>query len=517
MDDRVNALILGNQKEEELAAKSAAYKLRQISRYNDEVRDLSDKEIETLINGGEIKQKLSDAEILVLEEHRSKKREIGLKENEEIKKLQDNFFEKELEKYKSVGEQKKIEFEKQELEILQKYRKGIISRAQYDEELKQLKAKAEKEIFDVQIKYLEQTMSAFAKTEEQKLALSTLIHNLRIEYERKQTADTIKNNEEREKSIKESNEKIAKLIGDNFNIIGNLYGINLDKTKLFFEGMIKGFDSTLEAGKSFFDAINEISQISFQMKISSIDAEMQKWDDYYSEQISQAGNNEYQKELIEKEAKKKRDELEKERRKQQVKQAIFNKANAALNVGLNTSQAIMAIASTGGGTWYADFGISAATLTAIYSAIGAAQLAAVLATPIPKYEKGTQGKPHDGGPAWVGEKRPEVVLEPGKSPYVISSPTLLNLSKGTEVIPSIEEYQRNINKEHFDNTLLNGIDKKSEYEKLILLNFDNDKEMLKEIKLTRKILEKQKNSINLKVEKVDIPHSIWASKNINWS
>ncbi|MFY8096518.1 MAG: phage tail tape measure protein [Flavobacterium sp.] len=517
INDRINALVLGNQKEEELAKKTAAYKLRQISRYNDDVRNLSDKEIETLINGGDIKQKLSDAEVLVLEEYRAKKREIRKKENEETEKFQDDFFKKELEKFKSIGEQKKVEFEKQELEIIQKYKKGIISRAQYDEELKQLKAKAEKEIFDVQIKYLEQTMSAFAKTEEQKLALSTLIHNLRIEYERKQTGEIIKNNEEREKSIKDSNEKIAKLIGDNFNTIGNLYGINLDKTKLFFEGMIKGFDSTLEAGKSFFDAINEISQISFQMKISSIDAEMQKWDDYYSEQISQAGNNEYQKELIEKEAKKKRDELEKEKRKQQVKQAIFNKANAALNVGLNTAQAIMAIASTGGGTWYADFGISAATLTAIYSAIGAAQLAAVLATPIPKYEKGTQGKPHDGGPALVAEKRPEVILEPGKSPYVISSPTLLNLSKGTEVIPSIEEYQRNLNKDNFDKTLLEGLNKKLEYEKLVLLNFGNDKEILNEMRLTRKLLEKQKNNVNIKVEKVDIPHSIWASKNINWS
>ena len=38
----------------------------------------------------------------------------------------------------------------------------------------------------------------------------------------------------------------------------------------------------------------------FSNKISSIDAEQQKWDEYYSDQIAQAGNNEYQKELIEK-------------------------------------------------------------------------------------------------------------------------------------------------------------------------------------------------------------------------
>lgn len=516
INDRINALVLGNQKEEELAQKTAAYKLRQISRYNDDVRNLSDKEIETLINGGDIKRKLSDAEVLILDEYRAKKREIRKKENEETEKFQDDFFKKELEKFKSIGEQKKVEFEKQELEIIQKYKKGIISRAQYDEEIYNLNRKSEKEVFEAQLKYLEESMSAFAKTEEQKLVLSNLTHNLRIDFERKTTEETIKEEDKRKELIKENKTRSVKAISDNFNTLGNLYGVNLDKTKMFFEGIINGFDNTLEAGKAFFNSFNEISQISFQMKFASIDAEQQKWDEYYSDQIAQAGDNEYQKELIEKEAKKKKDELEKEKRKQQVKQAIFNKATAALNIGLNTAQAIMAIASTGGGTWYADFGISAATLTAIYSAIGAAQLAAVLATPIPKYEFGTKGKPHDGGPALVAEKRPEVIIEPGKSPYVISSPTLLNLSKGTEVIPSIEEYQRNLNKDNFDKTLLEGLNKKLEYEKLVLLNFGNDKEILNEMRLTRKLLEKQKNNVNIKVEKVDIPHSIWASKNIKW-
>lgn len=509
INDRINALVLGNQKEDELAQKTAAYKLRQISRYNDDVRNLSDKEIETLINGGDIKQKLSDAEVLILDEYRAKKREIGLKEVEDSQVIVDKIIDQEKKKADALAqlntnnENKKItaentNFKSNSDNLKNQLSQGLISQSEYNQKLQVLQINHEEAILKIKkeyaIKGLNEQISAFE------------------EFLKKQ--DTLP---EKEKVSADKRADIEAKLVETKKLLSEKEIENTDSTsqkKLEIEN--EYYQKLKEASFQLKDELINLTNVIFSNKIASIDAEQQKWDEYYSDQIAQAGDNEYQKELIEKEAKKKKDELEKEKRKQQVKQAIFNKATAALNVGLNTAQAIMAIASTGGGTWYADFGISAATLTAIYSAIGAAQLAAVLATPIPKYELGTKGKPHDGGPALVAEKRPEVILEPGKSPYVISSPTLLNLSKGTEVIPSIEEYQRNLNKDNFDKTLLEGLNKKLEYEKLVLLNFGNDKEILNEMRLTRKLLEKQKNNVNIKVEKVDIPHSIWASKNIKW-
>jgi hypothetical protein len=510
INDRINALVLGNQKEEELAQKIAAYKLRQISRYNDDVRNLSDKEIETLINGGDIKQKLSDAEVLILDEYRAKKREIGLKEVEDSQVIVDKIIDQEKKKADALAqlntnnENKKItaentNFKSNSDNLKNQLSQGLISQSEYNQKLQELQLNHEEAILKIKkeyaIKGLKEQISAFEQF-------------LKVQ-------DTLP---EKEKISADKRAEIEAKLVEAKKTLSEKELENTDSTsqkKLEIEK--EYYQKLKEASFQLKDELINLTNVIFSNKIASIDAEQQKWDEYYSDQIAQAGDNEYQKELIEKEAKKKKDELEKEKRKQQVKQAIFNKATAALNIGLNTAQAIMAIASTGGGTWYADFGISAATLTAIYSAIGAAQLAAVLATPIPKYEFGTKGKPHDGGPALVAEKRPEVILEPGKSPYVISSPTLLNLSKGTEVIPSIEEYQRNLNKDNFDKTLLEGLNKKLEYEKLVLLNFGNDKEILNEMRLTRKLLEKQKNNVNIKVEKVDIPHSIWASKNINWS
>src|SRR5690606_3113237 len=128
------------------------------------------------------------------------------------------------------------------------------------------------------------------------------------------------------------------------------------------------------------------------------------------------------------EAKKKEDELNKKKREEQRKQAIFNKAINVVEIGVATALAIMQA--------YAQLGPIAGSVAAIWvAALGALQTATVIATPIPKYEKGT--KNHPGGYALVGEKRAEVIEEPGKDPYIVDKPTILNLRKGTRVTPSV--------------------------------------------------------------------------------
>lgn len=72
-------------------------------------------------------------------------------------------------------------------------------------------------------------------------------------------------------------------------------------------------------------------------------------------------------------------------------------------------------------------------LAAIIGAIGAVQIAKVLATPIPKYADGTDN--HPGGPAIYGEAGAEIVKEPGKNPYIVDQATLGLLPKGTKVTP----------------------------------------------------------------------------------
>lgn len=73
-------------------------------------------------------------------------------------------------------------------------------------------------------------------------------------------------------------------------------------------------------------------------------------------------------------------------------------------------------------------------LAAIIAALGAVQLAKVIATPIPKYADGTDN--HPGGLAIFGEAGPEIVKEPGKEAYLVNQATLGALPKGTKVTPT---------------------------------------------------------------------------------
>ena len=68
----------------------------------------------------------------------------------------------------------------------------------------------------------------------------------------------------------------------------------------------------------------------------------------------------------------------------------------------------------------------------------AAEVAVAASTPIPAFAEGAgiDGKPaHKGGLALFGEAGKELVIEPGKTPYVVTRPTIAPLPEGTRVIP----------------------------------------------------------------------------------
>lgn len=133
---------------------------------------------------------------------------------------------------------------------------------------------------------------------------------------------------------------------------------------------------------------------------------------------------------------KKTEELEKKKAQIKHKQAIFDKALSVANIGLNTAMALMQL-------WVKPGWPAAIPMMTVVGALGALQLATVLATPIPKYAKGTDY--HRGGPAIVGDGgKHEVVVFGGNSWITPDKPTLVNIPEGASVIPDILEYDDNI-------------------------------------------------------------------------
>jgi hypothetical protein len=78
-----------------------------------------------------------------------------------------------------------------------------------------------------------------------------------------------------------------------------------------------------------------------------------------------------------------------------------------------------------------------APLAFLAGTIAAAQIGIIAATPVPEFAEGTKGKPFKGGKAIVGERGVEkVVTESGKVYFTPPSATLLDLPKGSQVIPN---------------------------------------------------------------------------------
>ncbi len=208
------------------------------------------------------------------------------------------------------------------------------------------------------------------------------------------------------------------------------------------EKRIANVQKWMQVASEGLNAINDLASAIFDAKIERIEAEQ--------EANTEAGEAEQERisELVEKnviteeegearkraaEAKTQQKEQELEKKKQQLKhkQAVWDKANAVAQAGIATALAIM------NALQMKPFPVGIA-MAAIAGAMGAVQIATILATPIPKYAKGT--KDHPGGLAIVGDGgRQEVVSYGGNMFLTPDTPTLIDMPKGAEVFPDADK------------------------------------------------------------------------------
>lgn len=275
-------------------------------------------------------------------------------------------------------------------------------------------------------------------------------------------------------------------------------------------------DKIRETALALYEALKDLSNTLFDAKIQNIDNEITKNNEKYDKEIEAAGNNESLKKELEKKRDKENEELEKKKREAQRKQAILNKAFALAEIAFNTTKAVMAVASTGGGTYYADLGISAATLTALTIALGAAQAAAVIATPIPKYKDGRKGGPAET--AWVGDGGVSEVItsSKGMNPRLTPNiPTLTHLNEGDIVHKSMADYQA-----YMRASILSGLKMDNHRINDFQMKQNSDlygKELLEELKRTTQAVKGQKNGSVINMPGLDFNHHFWKKANTNWS
>lgn len=297
------------------------------------------------------------------------------------------------------------------------------------------------------------------------------------------------------------------------------HGADFTKIKGFYDELDNVAEKSNKLRKELVEDLS-ISGIDFvnslfDNTIQKYDDELTALDDYYTLRQEAAEGDRHLQQFLRLEEQEEEKKIQKKKRDEQRKQAIFNKLFSVAQIGIKLQETLAAINLAAATIDAVTLGTGGAAykIANIPFAIGSAalQTATVLATPIPKYAKGTDN--HQGGLALTGEERPEVILEPNKDPYIVSKPTILDLPKRTQVIPSIEEYQRLFNKTQIASLQINGQNAASFQQSKQIFDDTNMREDLKElIRATKR--NKPYKSVQNKT--TDFNHELFRAKNTNW-
>lgn len=502
LDERLDAQDEANDILAQKYEEGLIYKLQTLGKYNEDtgkfIRELTDAEISEIVRTGQTRKELTDEQKLLYEKYQEQLSEIARDEEKERQEIIDAEIDR-IEKLTAAQVQlRDNEANKEVVGENDRFKKELEAAEGHYGKIERARLAHEQRVFEIQKKYALQGL---------RLQIEALENQLAV-------------NDAKDKGEQVSAEKRAEIVADlerfkreASDIETNHYLTNLAQKEQAEKALSQAIERTAQ---DLAYALMDFGNAMFDAKISKIDDELARQEEYYDEQLSMVENDAIQKELIERQQEKDRKKLEAERKKAQIKQAKMNKAFALAEIAFNTSKAVMAIASTGGGTYYADFGITAGILTALTLALGAAQAATVLATPIPKYKRGRKGGPEEL--AWLGDGYiREVISDPdGNNPrFTPSKPTLMKLKENERVHSSVTEYKTFMR----DNTKRElqtvGRDMKAYSSNVYTSKYDRD--ILDELKRNTDAVIKTKKNVIINVPKSDGEHKLWAYKNVNWN
>jgi len=192
-------------------------------------------------------------------------------------------------------------------------------------------------------------------------------------------------------------------------------------------------ENTLYAYQEFSNAILNLSFSVAEGRIQDIDKQIADLDKKTEEQIKNAGDNDAAIAQIEANAEARREQLEAKRLAERQRQARLEKGAALIEAAIRTSLAVL-------NQLAAPPALTAIPRSIAAGILGAIQVAAIAAKPIPQFAVGTDNAPE--GLALVGERGAELKVEPsGKMSLTPSVPTLDYLKAGTQIIPHKETMQ----------------------------------------------------------------------------
>lgn len=202
----------------------------------------------------------------------------------------------------------------------------------------------------------------------------------------------------------------------------------IKQSQLEYEKLRALLSKQLQAYEDYSSAVLNITGTLTEGRTTAIDVEISKLEAQTEREIELAGDNEERKKAIYEQAEAKRALLEAKRRQELRRQAALEKGAALIDAFIRTRMAVLLQLA-------APPAVTAIPRSIAAGVLGALQIAAIAAKPLPQFEQGTLNAP--SGPAIVGEAGRELKVTPsGNVSLTPGVPTIQNLEAGTKIYPA---------------------------------------------------------------------------------
>lgn len=284
----------------------------------------------------------------------------------------------------------------------------VEAKRDYEEQKYQITLDYARKTTEAAIDALELELNTENLSAEDRVKIAEKLQDLKADLAKKEAEAEIKHIEDVTKADDNARKKRIKNVQKWLQIASRGIGAIGDLVKGVYDGQIDKIENEQDANDDAYDRnIERIENLAERGAITEEEAEARK-------RAAKAATEAKNEELAKKKA-----EIE-------HKQAVWDKATSVAQAGIATALAITQV-------------LPNFVLAAIVGAIGALQVATILATPIPSYAEGTRDKSHPGGKALVGDAgKHEVVMHSGKAWITPDTPTIVDIPKGAQVFPDVD-------------------------------------------------------------------------------
>ena len=334
------------------------------------------------------------------------------------KKFADAEIERISEFYATQKTLRDISYVEETNDLKQQYAEGLINKEEYERALYEAKVKYEQASALAVIESLQKQLDAEVLTAEARENVIRELAKAQAELAKNEADAEITEMERKQKAdddlAKKRQQNMRKWMQTASQAIGKIKGL----MDAMYDGQIQKLDEEKEANQAHYDEeIERIESLADRGAISTEEAEARKT-------------------AAEKRHAEKEQELEKKKQEIEYKKAVWEKATAVAQTGIATALGIMQAMATMPPN---------PVLAGIIAAMGAVQVATILATPIKAYAKGTGEKGHDGGLAMVGDGGKREVVVIGNTAWLTpDKPVVVDLPKGAMVYPDVDEWNMDV-------------------------------------------------------------------------